>query len=178
MALMNCNECGGDVSDKALFCPKCGAPDFKPIESETTNKLTNNISIWMVLASVMFPIITPAIYSFTKALSKKKIQSWACSIAMSVIVIAVNEQSSPSYKTVYMSPDNFNGTWPFTVSEGYIGCRLGMAVIFSSEGIDYGVNGFAKSNGYTPLINIRLDAPEGYKIDYGNMIEVGLSLCN
>jgi hypothetical protein len=26
MALINCNECGNQVSDKAAACPKCGAP--------------------------------------------------------------------------------------------------------------------------------------------------------
>ena len=26
MALFNCPECGGQVSDKAAFCPHCGAP--------------------------------------------------------------------------------------------------------------------------------------------------------
>lgn len=26
MALINCNECNQEVSDKAVSCPKCGAP--------------------------------------------------------------------------------------------------------------------------------------------------------
>jgi len=26
MAIVQCNECGGDVSTKAASCPKCGAP--------------------------------------------------------------------------------------------------------------------------------------------------------
>jgi hypothetical protein len=26
MALLKCNECGKDVSDKAVLCPHCGAP--------------------------------------------------------------------------------------------------------------------------------------------------------
>ncbi len=26
MALINCTECGNEVSDKAFSCPKCGAP--------------------------------------------------------------------------------------------------------------------------------------------------------
>lgn len=28
MALVNCTECGKEVSDKAAFCPHCGCPDF------------------------------------------------------------------------------------------------------------------------------------------------------
>jgi DNA-directed RNA polymerase subunit RPC12/RpoP len=30
MALINCKECGAEVSDKALDCPKCGAKLRKP----------------------------------------------------------------------------------------------------------------------------------------------------
>ena len=30
MALVNCKECGAEVSDKALDCPKCGATLRKP----------------------------------------------------------------------------------------------------------------------------------------------------
>ncbi|MGB4897082.1 MAG: zinc ribbon domain-containing protein [Ignavibacteria bacterium] len=30
MALINCKECGAEVSDKALDCPKCGARLRKP----------------------------------------------------------------------------------------------------------------------------------------------------
>lgn len=31
MALVKCNECGGDVSDKAAACPKCGAKPDSPV---------------------------------------------------------------------------------------------------------------------------------------------------
>lgn len=34
MALVNCTECGKEVSDKAVSCPHCGCPDFVP---ECTN---------------------------------------------------------------------------------------------------------------------------------------------
>lgn len=33
MALINCSECGTQVSDKASTCPKCGAPVEKPASS-------------------------------------------------------------------------------------------------------------------------------------------------
>lgn len=33
MALVNCKECGAEVSDKALDCPKCGAKLRKPKRS-------------------------------------------------------------------------------------------------------------------------------------------------
>ena len=30
MALMNCRECGTQVSSRASACPKCGGPAFEP----------------------------------------------------------------------------------------------------------------------------------------------------
>ncbi|MFI4940353.1 MAG: zinc ribbon domain-containing protein, partial [Burkholderiales bacterium] len=30
MALINCDECGNQVSDKAVACPKCGNPIARP----------------------------------------------------------------------------------------------------------------------------------------------------
>ena len=38
MAIMKCEECGGDVSTKAATCPKCGAPaptdaDYEMLQS-------------------------------------------------------------------------------------------------------------------------------------------------
>lgn len=37
MALIHCLECGNEVSDKAEFCPKCGAP-VKTENSEILNE--------------------------------------------------------------------------------------------------------------------------------------------
>jgi hypothetical protein len=34
MALIKCNECGNDVSDKAPACPKCGAPVEKVLPNQ------------------------------------------------------------------------------------------------------------------------------------------------
>lgn len=46
MALINCNECGAQVSDKAPYCPKCGAPVEKQIEcSECGTKMSENIKM-------------------------------------------------------------------------------------------------------------------------------------
>jgi hypothetical protein len=30
MALMKCEECGGQLSDRAMICPHCGAPARRP----------------------------------------------------------------------------------------------------------------------------------------------------
>jgi DNA-directed RNA polymerase subunit RPC12/RpoP len=37
MALINCPECGKQVSDKAASCPNCGNPIAKPIEMPSNN---------------------------------------------------------------------------------------------------------------------------------------------
>ncbi|MFQ9295063.1 MAG: double zinc ribbon domain-containing protein [Bacteroides fragilis] len=34
MALIKCSECGNMVSDKAISCPKCGAPVVIPLKCE------------------------------------------------------------------------------------------------------------------------------------------------
>ena len=31
MALINCPECGAQVSERALYCPACGHPISKPV---------------------------------------------------------------------------------------------------------------------------------------------------
>jgi coenzyme F420-reducing hydrogenase alpha subunit len=46
MALINCNECGKEISDKASTCPNCGAPvekGFPESDSISDNKLNPNI---------------------------------------------------------------------------------------------------------------------------------------
>ena len=42
MALINCKECGNEVSDKALSCPQCGAPIEKREEHKTVESAKNN----------------------------------------------------------------------------------------------------------------------------------------
>lgn len=50
MALINCTECGNEISDKALACPKCGNPSnnfsqTKEQKTQTTNTIhTENTS--------------------------------------------------------------------------------------------------------------------------------------
>src|SRR5271168_4876789 len=34
MALIKCEECGGQLSDRAVQCPACGAPQRKPVPLE------------------------------------------------------------------------------------------------------------------------------------------------
>ncbi len=77
MALIKCSECENEVSDKAKSCQKCGGP-INPenkitSEQKINDKLeSNNINIWMLLLSVVFPLITPLIYQFTKASKRRE----------------------------------------------------------------------------------------------------------
>ena len=41
MALINCPECGKEISDKAISCPNCGVP-LKPTFQNTINQTINN----------------------------------------------------------------------------------------------------------------------------------------
>jgi len=38
MALIQCDECGGEVSDKAESCPDCGAPIAGTVTTQQTSK--------------------------------------------------------------------------------------------------------------------------------------------
>lgn len=48
MALIECSECGKEVSDKAAACPHCGAPinieEAQPVTAEATSKSTVHMS--------------------------------------------------------------------------------------------------------------------------------------
>ncbi len=46
MALINCSECGKDVSDKAAACPNCGAP----LGSAHTGQRRDNVPVRVVRA--------------------------------------------------------------------------------------------------------------------------------
>ena len=43
MALINCPECGKEISDSAMNCPNCGYP--MQVESASTNKLKEDNKI-------------------------------------------------------------------------------------------------------------------------------------
>lgn len=47
MAIINCPECGKEISDKAASCPSCGCP----IESKTKNRNSKNVEKEIVLMS-------------------------------------------------------------------------------------------------------------------------------
>ena len=59
MALVKCGECGGEVSDKAIACPKCGAKPESPISvnsnievAQVATKSGLSIVHWLGIATV------------------------------------------------------------------------------------------------------------------------------
>jgi uncharacterized membrane protein YvbJ len=67
MALINCPDCGSDVSDQAAACPKCARPINKQatIETPRTNRSVAGgvaiVSIAMLLAAFVFRHVVPLI---------------------------------------------------------------------------------------------------------------------
>jgi hypothetical protein len=79
----------------------------------------------------------------------------------------------------------FNGTWPFTVEAGVIGCERGQAIKFIADKKTYAVNGTAKSwsqqagFGWRDAREIWLDDPgnPGAKVPMTDVIKKGQTLC-
>ena len=56
MALVNCKECGAQVSDTAKACPKCGAPDFVEVAPKNSSGIIKYgvpFVVIVILASVL-----------------------------------------------------------------------------------------------------------------------------
>lgn len=66
----------------------------------------------------------------------------------------------------------YGDTWPFTVDAGNLNCRRGVAVTFTTGGVEYAVNGAAKAAGYPEHDPIRNATG-----DTGPVIQAGLALC-
>jgi Protein of unknown function (DUF2511) len=82
-----------------------------------------------------------------------------------------------------ISKSDFGNAWPFTVEEGLLSCKGGNgfgAVIFSSNGVTYAVNGIAKGRKtYNGIEVIWIDNPAipGIKKNLSTIIDRGLKLC-
>lgn len=59
-----------------------------------------------------------------------------------------------------ISASQFGKDWPFSVQSGELTCKSKIAVIFTSEGKSYAVNGTAKSMGYGDIEPIWMPDPE------------------
>lgn len=54
MALIKCSECGTDISDKAVSCPKCGYPLHKTEENQVPQKGKNKGKTFLISGGIMF----------------------------------------------------------------------------------------------------------------------------
>lgn len=70
MALINCTECGNEVSDKASACPKCGAPiekqqehtvhgavNSEPKKTPLEQPKEKKRSIWKIIVPILFVML-------------------------------------------------------------------------------------------------------------------------
>ncbi|MEU0986028.1 DUF2511 domain-containing protein [Streptomyces sp. NPDC005953] len=70
--------------------------------------------------------------------------------------------------------------WPFTVDAGLLACRKGLLITFTSDGVEYGVNGTAKDAGYPPvdpLWALDENLGHGLKVNISEVMEAGHALC-
>jgi len=59
MALINCHECGNQVSDNAVACPKCGAPVIVRIQrAQKAYLIRSGISFVFVVIMLFFVWLT------------------------------------------------------------------------------------------------------------------------
>ena len=57
MSLMNCPECGGEMSEFAKSCPRCGMPNKKTTENKKS-KLKTIMSRFKILIVIIISVIT------------------------------------------------------------------------------------------------------------------------
>ena len=73
MALINCNECGREVSDKAQSCPSCGAPIANKIilEADLPKIAKNNPKDYSfrIFLLVLFSLLTTVIFTYRREIS-------------------------------------------------------------------------------------------------------------
>lgn len=79
-----------------------------------------------------------------------------------------------------VSRADLGDAWPLTVKEGTLLC-VDQAVVFSTGGVNYAVNGTAKGRasefGWRDIATIWADGSAGLKKDIGPLIERGLAQC-
>ena len=86
-------------------------------------------------------------------------------------------------ESVKVTKAEYGNDWPFTVDEGRIGCKQGIAPYFSVHGIQYALTGFGQSLGMKPLYPTTAlwrDDPAypGTKVNLGPIMEKAKELCN
>lgn len=104
----------------------------------------------------------------------KKILTAVCAVLLSAC------SSTPEYKTVEVTADQFGDKWPLTVDKGTLHCEPPTRIVFTApDGQKYGVNGSA-SNDYVTIIEITKDTEsmgQKFKMDPSILIDEGMKLC-
>lgn len=124
MALINCKECGGKVSDKATICPHCGCPlsvftlvDNQSVSDSRDNKECNQVQETQQISSQNQNLEKPSMKS-----KKKKL--WWFLVALFIIgIVAIffgtkffpfeDESSYNVIKTMAKYVGKYNTLYPF-----------------------------------------------------------------
>lgn len=131
MALMKCKECGGDVSNKAKFCPACGA-----IPSKKTSRLT-----WLVLILIIL-----FVYGVSQAPAVKPIDK-----KIEVINASKEKQQElDPAKCQYLSE---NSPVNLYINESWISDKWGCITLERKEKIERELYSFAKKIPATQVSN-------------------------
>ncbi|MCK8640473.1 YebY family protein [Acinetobacter schindleri] len=105
----------------------------------------------------------------------KKILTAVCAVLLSAC------SSTPEYKTIEVTADQFGDKWPLTVDKGTLHCEPPTRIVFTApDGQKYGVNGSA-ANDYITILEITkehtVDIGTTFKMDPSVLIEEGMKLC-
>lgn len=91
---------------------------------------------------------------------------------------AAGEADDGASAEVEITRAEFGITWPFTVESGILSCEEGGAVVFTAEGVSYGLNATATGLGYEPIGPIWADAPGPTgKVPITPVMSRGIRLC-
>lgn len=53
MALINCQECGKEISSKAYSCPSCGYPTIESLDYKNHNLMKNQLHELIIIRSIL-----------------------------------------------------------------------------------------------------------------------------
>ena len=97
MALIKCEECGKQVSDKASACPNCGCPIEKKIKCEECGTLLSPKD--EVCPSCGCPIENDIVHPKTDIIGRHKIWLIVCIIALVgiILILIISIMSKSSY---------------------------------------------------------------------------------
>ena len=161
--MMYCSECGKSISKDVTFCPHCGKSfeEEKNVEEKEADKKVEK--------------------DIEKKEADKKNAERGCFGCLGIIILAVMVVMFCSDNDVgkngkLVTKEEYGTSWAFKVSEGYV-YSIGRAAIFKTGGVEYQLNGAARSKGYKPINPIWRDNPNipGTKINISPFIKLALA---